>query len=242
MTLLALERVSRRHRRGAHEVVVLRDVSLHVDAGELVSIWGVRRSGRSTLLRVAAGIEPPDTGVVRFAGRELAGGDGRALGGGIGYCRRAPGEGAGRDVLDELLVAQLARGIPQSPARSRAFAALARVGAEDCAARAMRELDTAETVRVMLARALVLGPSLLVLDEPTAGVDLLARDGILALLRSLADEGIAVLSSTADATALAGSDRALSLTEGELRGSSAPVPEPALELAQVLPLRRRASA
>ena len=236
MTLLALEHVGRRYREGAHERVALRDVSLQLDAGELVAVWGMRRSGRSTLLRIAAGIEPPDSGVARFAGRDLASSGGNVLGGGIGYCRRDLGEGAGRPVLEELMVAALARGTPRSQARERAFAALERVGAERCGPLTPRELDTAETVRVTLARALALEPSLLVLDEPTAGVELLERDRILSLLRSLADEGLAVLIATGDATALSGADRALSLTAGELRGSFA-----APELAPVLPLRRRAS-
>ncbi len=60
------------------------------------------------------------------------------------------------------------------------------------------------------------------LDEPTAGVDLLARDGVLSLLRSLADEGIAVLIGTGESSGLSGADRALSLAEGELRGSPRP--------------------
>jgi ABC-type sugar transport system ATPase subunit len=75
-----------------------------------------------------------------------------------------------------------------------------------------------------------------VIDEPTSSVELLERDPILSLLRSLADEGIAVLMSTGDATALSGSDRALSLSEGELRGETSP------ELAPVVALRRLASA
>jgi ABC-type sugar transport system ATPase subunit len=75
-----------------------------------------------------------------------------------------------------------------------------------------------------------------VVDDPIRGVDLLERDAILGLLRSLADEGLAVLISATEATALAGADRALSLAAGELRGSTAP------ELASVVPLRRRASA
>jgi putative ABC transport system ATP-binding protein len=139
-------------------------------------------------------------------------------------------------VLDELLLGQLARGVRRSLARTRAYTALARVGASDCAARVAHELDGAEELRVALARALALEPSLLVIDDPVRGVDLLQRDSILALLRSLADEGIAVLISTDEATALAGADRAMSLSDGVLRGTRAP------ELAQVLPLRRRASA
>jgi energy-coupling factor transporter ATP-binding protein EcfA2 len=241
MSLLALEHVGRRHRHppsrgagGTHERTILRDVSLELETGELVAIWGLRRCGRSTLLRIAAGIEPTDAGCVRFAGRELSGAGRLELGGGIGYCARASLDAP--SVLDELLLGQLARGVRGPLARARAYTALARVGAADCAPRALHELDGAEELRVALARALALEPSLLVIDDPVRGVDLLQRDAILGLLRSLADEGIAVLTSTDEATALAGADRALSLSDGVLRGASVP------ELAEVLPLRRRASA
>ncbi len=237
MTLLSLENVGRRYQYGAQERQVLHDVSFELDRGELVSVWGVKRSGRSTLLRLAAGIEAPDAGVVRFQERDLAGNSGQ-LGNGIGYCGRVLGEAKAHAVLDELMMAQLARGIPLRFARARVFEALERVGATGCGAEALRELDSAETARVMLARALVLEPSLLLLDEPTAGVDLLERDGILSLLRTLADEGIAVLMSTGEATELAGADRALSLTGGTLRGSVAPEPVPVRGLAAVVPLRR----
>ncbi len=233
MTLLELNRVSLRYKHGSHERVVLDDVSLQVERGELIAIWGMRRSGRSTLLRVAAGIEPPEAGVVRFAGRDLAASAGDELGDGIGYCRPAERGSEASTVLDELTVGQLARGVPQTTARELAFAALERVGASECGARELRELDGSEAVRVSLARALAFEPSLLVIDEPTKGVDLLERDSILGLLRSLADVGIAVLMSSGEATALAGADRALSLSAGKLRGSASP------ELAEVLPLRRQ---
>ena len=240
MTLLALERVSKRYTDGRAEHVVLDEVSLSLAAGELVAVWGMRRSGRSTLLRVAAGIEPPDTGVVRFAGHDLSARAGQALGHGIGYCRAAPREREGLVVLEELMLGPLARGAGSSTARARARAALARTGAGDCAARRRAELDGAEAVRVNLARALVLEPALLVIDEPVAGVDLLARDAVLALLLSLADEGIAVLMTVGEATGLSGADRALRIGEGSLGGSIEP------ELAQVLPLplplRREAGA
>jgi putative ABC transport system ATP-binding protein len=235
MSLLVLEEVTRRVRRGAHERTVLRDVSLRLDGGELLAVWGVRRSGRSTLLRVAAGIEPPDAGVVRFAGRPLRARSSDALGSGIGYCQRSRRGGETQEVLDELMLGQLAHGITRPAARARAQTALERTGAGQCAARRMRELDDAEALRVAIARALSLSPLLLVIDEPTKGVDLLERDAILGLLRSLADEGMGVLISAGEATALSGADRALSLADGELRGSVAP------ELAPVLPLRRQAS-
>jgi putative ABC transport system ATP-binding protein len=234
MTLLELQGVTRRHRQGSQEYVVLRAVSLEVDAGELVAVWGPRRCGRSTLLRIAAGIERPDEGSVRFGGADLSGRP--ALGSGIAYCRRGLRGAEERRVLDELLVAQLARGVPQGRARTGACAALERVDATDCSARALHELSAGEAVRVALARGLVQTPTLLLVDDPIRGVDLLERDPILALLRSLADEGIAVLACTDDATGLSGADRALSLSHGELRGESGP------ELASVVPLRRHASA
>lgn len=235
MTLLELDHVTRRYRSGAHERVVLNEVSLSLEAGELLAVWGLRRSGRSTLLRVAAGVETPSSGVVRFEGANLAERP-DALGSGIGYCRPPSSESEAHGTLDELIAGQLARGVPQATARSRAFAALERVEATECAGHGLHELDGGEGVRVAIARALTLGPSLLVIDEPTKGVDLLERDTILSLLRSLADEEIALLVSVGEATALSGADRALSLSNGELRGSVSP------ELATVVPLRRRASA
>lgn len=231
MSLLALENVGKRYREGPRERVVLRDTSLELEGGELVVVWGMRRSGRSTLLRVAAGIEAPDTGVVRFEGVDLAEHSEDVLGGGIGYCRKALRCSEGQGVLDQVLVGLLARGVSPSAARSRARDALERTGAERLETLALRELDSAEVMRVALARTLAPQPRLLIVDEPTKGVDLLERDGILQLLRSLAEEDIAVLASASEATELAGADRALALSDGELRGALSP------ELAPIVPLR-----
>ena len=236
MTLLEFEHVSKRYGARSHEHVVLHDVSFEVHAGELVAVWGRRGSGRSTLLRLAAGVEPPDSGVVRLQGHDLSARRGDALGERIGYCWRSTRGGEEGVVLDRLTVGQMARGVRPAAAKARAWSALERAGAEHCAALAAHKLDGAESVRVTIARALTLRPSLLVIDEPTRGVDLLDRDQILSLLRSLADEGIGVLASTGESTALSGADRALSLSDGELRGNLAP------ELAPVVPMHRTRTA
>lgn len=231
MSLLALKGVGKRYADGLRERVALRDVSLELEAGELAVVWGLRRSGRSTLLRVACGIEAPSSGVVLFDGRNLSEDGEGVLGGGIGYCRKTFRSSEGRTVLDEVMVALLARGVPAAAARSRASTALERTGAERCGGLRLGELDSAEAVRVALARTLAVRPRMLAIDEPVNGVDLMERDSILSLLRSLTDEGIAVLASTGESTGLAGADRALSLSEGELRSGPAP------ELAPVLALR-----
>jgi ABC-type sugar transport system ATPase subunit len=238
-TLLSLEHIVKRHEIGRSSRLILDDVSFSLDPRELVAVWGMPRSGRSTLLRIAAGIEPPDAGRVRFKGREqgTTPGGQDALGRGIGYCSSRLRDREGRRVLEELTIGLLARGLPHTTATTRARAALERVGAPDHAEHGLHELDGAETVRVGLARALTLAPALLVIDEPITGVDLMDRDGVLELLRSLADDdGIAVLMTVGETTGLSGADRALKIGGGGLNGSLTP------ELAPVTDLRLRRQA
>jgi ABC-type multidrug transport system ATPase subunit len=230
MSLLELDAVHKRYRDEAGERTVLRKVSLQADAGELVVVWGLRRSGRSTLLRVAAGIEPPDAGAVRFDGQDLASQGERLLGEGIGYCQKTLRFADGHTGLDHAMVGLLSRWAPPAKARLRALGALERTGVAHCALMTQRELSGAEAVRVGLARTLALKPRLIVIDEPVKGVELIDRDPILALLRSLADEGLTVLASTGESTGLSQADQGLVIGDGELRGAAA------TELAEVLPL------
>jgi ABC-type multidrug transport system ATPase subunit len=226
--------VSKSYSDRGRERFALRDVSLQIEAGELVVVWGLRRAGRSTLMRVAAGIESPDSGAVRFEGRDLADHGESLLGAEIGYVQKRLRSGEWQTALDEAMVGVLAHGVGPTEARARASAALERVDAARWAGLQLGELDSAETVRVALARTLALRPRLLVIDDPVKGVELIDRDAILLLLRSLADEGTAVLASALDVTALSGADRALALGDGELRGDLGG------KLAPVLPLRQAA--
>jgi ABC-type sugar transport system ATPase subunit len=219
MSLLQLEHVSKRYGQGVGERVALRDVSLEMEAGEVVAVWGKRRSGRSTLLRVAAGLEAPDAGVVRVDGRDLSERGCELLGDAIGYCRKTFQPNGGEIVLDHMIIGQLARGVSPALAASRAHDAMEHAGIARCSQRRPSELDCAEVVRVAIAHALTLQPRLLLIDEPTIGVELGERDGILRLLQSLAKDGIAILTSTGETTGLSGA-RALQLSDGELCGKS----------------------
>ena len=233
MSLLQLEHVSKRDRSSLDEHFTLRDVSLEMEAGELIAVWGQRRSGRSTLLRIAAGVEAPDSGVVRMGGRDLSARGGELLGAGIGYCLKTFRPNEGQTVLDHVVIGQVARGVAPSLAKARARAAMERAGIERCSELRPSELDCAEVVRASIARALALQPQLLLIDEPTVGVELGERDGILLLLHSLDKDGVAILTSTGETTGLSGA-RALQLSDGELSGRST------REMAPVVHLRRRA--
>src|SRR5262245_35019425 len=181
MSLLALEQVGKRYGSGVQSTIALREVSFALEPGELVCVWGRRRSGKSSLLRIAAGIEPPDEGRVLLDGRDIASLPSRGLDA-ICWCRTNFRPPEGKLVLDQLLLGQLSRGVKASVARARAGDALRQAGAEELIGVRCGDLDPAERVRVAIARALVRSPRLLVIDEPALGVDLFARDGILSLL------------------------------------------------------------
>jgi putative ABC transport system ATP-binding protein len=226
---------------GGASPALLREVSFDIDAGEVVGIWGLPGSGRTTLLRIAAGLEAPDEGVVRMRGVDLACVKGAVDG--LVYCdptaltRRAQWFGyTSGAVIEELLATQLARGVAAAGARDRARAALARTGAERFADARVGALDGAAAIRVVLAQALTSNPALVIIDEPTRYVDLLHREPIVALLRSLADEGLAVLMAIGESTGFYCVDRTLTLGAGRLRGKAVP------ELAPVVELARRHSA
>ena len=225
MSLLTLEHVSKRYRRGRREVTALDDVSLAVAPGELVAIWGVPRSGRTTLLRIAAGLEQPDGGVVRFDGEALdAGLAGGGLPAGIGYVEVGLANVGGESILDHVAMPLLARGTAPETARARALLQLERVGAAGCAHLQPRELDPTERVRVAIAQALVAGPRLLLVDDPTRHVDLLEREAVLLLVRSIADGDVAVLMTTGEAMGVSGVDRALTISGGVLRAEASGEP------------------
>ncbi len=230
MSLLSVEHATKRYQRGRLERVAVRDVSLDIGRGELVAVWGARFSGRSTLLRIAAGIESPEEGSVSFEGRDLAHCRNAVLGRRIGYCQTGFSSSQGGLVIEHVAAGLLAQRASPRQARRRGEELLLRVGAEHCGQLRCHELDGAELTRVAIASALATAPALLVIDEPTNGVELLQRDPLLTLLRSIAQEGTAVLMSTGDAAALSGVERAFTLDHGELQVQPTP--------GHVVPLRR----
>jgi putative ABC transport system ATP-binding protein len=237
VSLLELRNISKWRSSGGREVLMLENASLSIDAGELVGVWGPRGSGRTTLLRLAAGIDAPDSGNVCFDGRDLTEHGEQILAREIGYCQKTFPSARGQLAIDEVLLALLVNGVRGKEARARAHEALERVGAERLVARRVSELDSGERVRLALAHALALEPRLLLLDEPVAGVELDQRDEILLLARSLADEGVALLMTVGEHSALVGADQALTIGDGYLSGS----PKRGLQPVADLTLRRQAS-
>lgn len=233
MTLLALQHVSKTYQRGRHELRALHDLSLEVGAGEIVGVWGPRFSGRTTLLRVAAGLEAPDSGRVLLDGVNVADHPEGMLRRRVAYCHTSFAPAHAELVVEHVAVPLLAVGTRIDRACTRAQAMLDRLGAGTCAEMRPHELAQGELVRVVLARALLQQPQLLLIDEPTSGVDLLEREDLLTTLCVIAkDERVAVLMTAAEPAGLSGADRALSLGEGALVGDAVP------HAAEVVPFKR----
>lgn len=226
MSLLELDGVRKSHWRGPHEIVVLDGVDLAVDAGELVAVWGSRGTGKTTLAQIAAGLDAPDAGAARFDGDDLAGISCRALArlllSEIGWAQRVGPGDEELEVLDYIAVPLLARYGPHQ-ARREASGALAQVGLRGCGEKRWAELTDGERTLVAIAHALVRGPRLLVVDDPTANLDMIDSKALMALLHSLAEErGLGVLVTVPEMSDMLQAHRIASLSEGRLLVPSEP--------------------
>jgi putative ABC transport system ATP-binding protein len=159
--------------RDAARVHILKDIGLHIGAGEAVGLVGPSGSGKSTLLMVAAGLERPDTGTVHVAGRDLRALDEDALarfrGRHVGIVFQSFHLIPTMTALENVAVPLELAGA--GDAFERAAQELASVGLSERVDHYPAELSGGEQQRVALARALAPHPAILVADEPTGNLD-----------------------------------------------------------------------
>jgi zinc transport system ATP-binding protein len=209
---------------------VLRDVSLTVTAGEVVAILGANGSGKSTLIRTVLGLVPLTSGSIELFGTPLRRFRQWAR---IGYVPQRVGAGSGvpATVAEVVGSGRLARrGFlrpPGSADRAAVAAALAAVGLADRATDPVSTLSGGQQQRTLIARALAGQPELLVLDEPTAGVDAASQEAFAQALRGfVADGGTVALVAHELGPLSALVSRAVVVHHGEIAHDGA-VPEPA---------------
>ncbi|EAR50172.1 putative ABC transporter ATP-binding protein [Oceanicola granulosus HTCC2516] len=205
----------------------LRGASLELRAGEILGLAGVAGSGRGALLRALIGALPWEAGSAELAGRPLGRGPARAWAEGLAYVpreRRTEGLMLRRPIAENVALPYLARlarlGLFLDHRRQRRLAdelgGRVRLKAASVA-QACEELSGGNQQKVLFARALAGGPRVLLLDEPTRGVDIGARAELYRLIRGLADTGLAVLMASSDLPELLGlSDRIAVLRDGRL--------------------------
>ncbi len=191
--LIELEKVTCRYGREA----VLVNVDLRVEAGDFIGVVGPSGSGKSTLLKAVAGTVDPVVGRIRRR-PDLA----------VGYVPQVETVNwyFPVTVLEAVLMARTdGRRFPW-PSRSELRAAhgvLGRLGLDALADRHIRELSGGQQQRVFIARALLREPDLLLLDEPTSGVDVRTRHDVMHVIHELHHDGLAIVLTTHDLNGIA---------------------------------------
>jgi len=176
----------------------LRDIDLHIGAGELVGIVGPSGAGKTTLLRLLLSEIAPSAGTLEFPGAI------RGRRATVGYVPQLDASERTFPVTVqgavELGAAATSSRVPwfSRAERTAARRALERLGIGELHARGLHELSGGQFQRVLFARALVSEPQLLLLDEPTSGIDLQTRAEMLALVDELSRDGLTILLTTHD--------------------------------------------
>jgi putative ABC transport system ATP-binding protein len=228
---VAAHRVSLRVGDGAAATYALGDVSFAAHSGELVAVTGPAGSGKTSLLHVLAGLEPPTAGDVVLAGIPLAGLDERAatrlrrdeVGLVLPEAPALPTITVRENVALPLLISG------QAPDPETVDAMLRRVGLGDRRHVRPGTLTPGERRRAALARALLGRPSVLLVDEPLADLDADEARELMDLLRSAAcDDGVAVVVFTRDEALAGAADRSVRIEGGTLAGAAPQRSAPAL--------------
>lgn len=188
-------------RPGQEPLSIVEGYDLLVAAGRMHCLAGRSGSGKTSILRVAAGLVKPNSGEVRWSGESLAGLSDDAITRRrretVGYLDQGGVLVHGLTAIENVL-------LPAVPGREtrklaqRAMQLLDRLGVSGRANSYPEKLSGGERQRVALARALLLQPAIVMVDEPTASLDRASADGVIELLVGLAGDGIAVLVAAHD--------------------------------------------
>lgn len=223
MTLLEVRNVCKSFPDGTGEVAVLDRASFEIFEGDSVGLWGLRRSGKSTLLRILAGIELPDSGSVLFDDVDLTmltpDRRVRLLRNQVGLASFGWPAHRNRSVCEHVALAASAdHRVNGRRARVLARRALHGVDVGDCAERSLDRLSLGEHIRVELARAIVRGPRLLLVDDPPVLLSPRENAELHKLLSSVgAETGRTMLIASCELESIKGAERMMALGQGELR-------------------------
>jgi putative ABC transport system ATP-binding protein len=224
--IVQIEHLVKSYRRGGQAVPVLTDISLSIQAGDFTALMGPSGSGKSTLLNLIAGIDKPDSGLLRVDGLDIARMGESALaqwrathvGFIFQFYNLMPVLTAFENVELPLLLTPLSR----RERRERVELTLAMVNLSDRMDHTPNELSGGQQQRVAIARAIVTDPALIVADEPTGDLDRNSAAEVLALLQRLNRElGKTIIMVTHDANAAAAARSVVHLEKGELLAEGA---------------------
>jgi putative ABC transport system ATP-binding protein len=211
---------------GGYAVRPLDGFGARVESGELVLLLGASGCGKTTLLSALAAILTPTSGSIRLGDSEVVGLRGAAL---TRYRRETVGIVfqafnlvPSLSALENVMLPMRAAGVSTRASRTRATELLDKVGLAERMTHKPGSMSGGQQQRVAIARALVHNPPLVLADEPTAHLDYIQVDGVLRLLRDLAEPGRIVVVATHDERLVPLADRVLELSAHASAGSEPP--------------------
>ncbi len=210
-----------KHYPAGEPVRAVNGISMSIDPGEFVALYGPSGSGKSTLIDLIAGLVPPDSGMVLIEGCDMGSftdaDRAEYLFTGVGIVGQPRSLLAGASAWENAAI-KLWRTESSKRSRARIEPLLIRLGLEDRMDFSIGKLSMGERQRVMLAQALSTNPKLVLADEPTGNLDTQRGREVLELLKEHCGEhGTAVLLATHDPQAATFADRIHELRDGQLR-------------------------
>ena len=220
--MLDLQHLVKHYDSGGEEIVKALDgVSMSVEAGELVALYGPSGSGKTTLLSIVAALMPPDAGTATVGDLRVSALSPKAAAHyrlhQLGYVSQAPDLLPGVPAIDNAALKLFGMRMGVREAHRRALPLMERLGLGDRLRHRPDQLSAGERQRVLIARALSTGPSLVLADEPTGSLDAKRSREVLALLTEVCHErDAAMLLVTHDPQAAAYAGRVLALVDGRI--------------------------
>lgn len=220
MALIEISDLGRSFTAGEQEVVVLNNVDLVIDAGEMVAIIGQSGSGKSTLMNILGCLDRPSRGSYRFDGQDVAAMSDLQLAelrrDHFGFIFQRYQLMAELGAIGNVEIPAIYRGTNRRVRRDKARALLTRLGLADRLTNRPGALSGGQQQRVSVARALINGGEVILADEPTGALDSQSSAELMALLRELHAEGHTVIIVTHDPTIAASADRVIEITDGTI--------------------------
>jgi macrolide transport system ATP-binding/permease protein len=226
--MLELTGITRRFPSGERDVVVLRDVNLTIEAGEIVAIMGASGSGKSTLMNILGCLDHPSEGSYRVAGRETRDLDADALAQlrreHFGFIFQRYHLLPHLDAASNVEMPSVYTGMPHAARRARSEKLLGRLGLADRTGHRPSQLSGGQQQRVSIARALMNGGEVILADEPTGALDTRSGKEVIRILKELNALGHTVIIVTHDEKVAAHARRIIEIRDGEVVADRANTP------------------